>query len=330
MNDLIKKLVEAFGPSGFEDQVRELIHAEIAPYADEIRVDALGNLIALKKGNGEGKKVLISAHTDEIGVMVTHITKEGFLRFTNIGGVFPVNLMGGRVQFANGLQGVISADRSEDRTKLHPLNKYYIDVGATSREDCPVQVGDAAGFYRPLLVLGKRLVAKSMDDRIGCVVGIEALKRLQNSPHDLYFVFSTQEEVGLRGAAAAANGLHPDVSIALDVTGTGDTPECYPMSVSLGQGAAIKVRDGGMIAHAGLVRLMRQRANDAGIPYQMEVLEGGTTDAYAMQIAGPGSISGCISIPSRYIHSPSEMVDADDVESCIRLLLEILTHPIQL
>ena len=201
MNDLIKKLVEAFGPSGFEDQVRELIHAEIAPYADEIRVDALGNLIALKKGNGEGKKVLISAHTDEIGVMVTHITKEGFLRFTNIGGVFPVNLMGGRVQFANGLQGVISADRSEDRTKLHPLNKYYIDVGATSREDCPVQVGDAAGFYRPLLVLGKRLVAKSMDDRIGCVVGIEALKRLQNSPHDLYFVFSTEEEVEIGRAS---------------------------------------------------------------------------------------------------------------------------------
>ncbi len=330
MNDLIKKLVEAYGPSGFEDQVRELIREEIAPYADEMRVDALGNLIALKNGDGSGKRVLISAHMDEIGVMVSHITEHGFLRFTNIGGVFPANLLGGRVRFANGLQGVIYADKFEDRTKLHPLSKYYIDVGATSKADCPVQVGDAAGFYRPLLVQGTRLAAKSMDDRIGCVVGVEAMKRLQNSPHEVYFVFSVQEEVGLRGAAAAANGLHPDVSIALDVTGTGDTPECHPMSVSLGQGAAIKVKDGGMIAHAGLVRLMRQRAEAAGIPHQLEVLEGGTTDAYAMQVAGPGSISGCISIPSRYIHSPSEMVDSNDVESCIQLLVEILSQPIEL
>ncbi len=330
MNDLIKKLVELYGPSGFEDQVRELIQAEIAPYADEMRVDALGNLIALKRGTGGGKKVLISAHMDEIGVMITHITEKGFLRFTNIGGVFPANLLGGRVQFADGRQGVIYADKFEDRTKLHPLNKYYIDVGATSKEDCPVQVGDAAGFYRPLLVMDKRLAAKSMDDRIGCVVGILAMQQLQNSPHDVYFVFSVQEEVGLRGAAAAANGLNADVTIALDVTGTGDTPESHHMAVALGKGAAIKVKDGGMIAHAGLVRLMRQRAQAANIPHQMEVLEGGTTDAYAMQTAGPGSVSGCISIPSRYIHSPSETVDADDVESCVRLLVEILANPIEL
>lgn len=330
MNDLIKKLVEAYGPSGFEDQVRELIQAEIAPYADEMRVDAMGNLIALKRGTGGGKKVLISAHMDEIGVMISHITEKGFLRFTNIGGVFPANLLGGRVQFADGRQGVIYADKFEDRTKLHPLNKYYIDVGATSQEDCPVQVGDAAGFYRPLLDMGKRLAAKSMDDRIGCVVGVLAMQRLQNSPHDVYFVFSVQEEVGLRGAAAAANGLNADVTIALDVTGTGDTPESRHMAVALGKGAAIKVKDGGMIAHAGLVRLMRQRAQEAHIPYQMEVLEGGTTDAYAMQTAGPGSVSGCISIPCRYIHSPSETVEADDVESCVRLLVEILANPIDL
>ncbi|MCL4870914.1 MAG: M42 family metallopeptidase [Anaerolineae bacterium] len=330
MIDLIRKLVELYGPSGFEDQVRAFIQAEIAPYADEMRVDALGNLIALKKGDGTGKRVLVSAHTDEIGVMITHVTEKGFLRFTNIGGVFAANLLGGRVQFADGRQGVIYGDKFEDRSKLHPLNKYYIDVGATSKEDCPVRVGDAAGFYRPLLVMGDRLAAKSMDDRIGCVVGIEALKRLTASPHDVYFVFSVQEEVGLRGAAAAANGLHPDVSIALDVTGSGDTPECHPMAISLGQGTAIKVKDGGMIAHAGLVRLMRQRAEAANIPHQMEVLEGGTTDAYAMQVAGPGSISGCISIPCRYIHSASEMVDINDVEACIRLLGEILTHPIDL
>lgn len=330
MNELIKKLVEAFGPSGFEDQMRQIIHPEIAPYADEVSVDALGNLIARKKGNGSGLKVMIAAHMDEIGVMITHITADGFLRFTNIGGVSPHTLLGGRVQFADGTVGVIHADRFEERDRLHPLHKYFIDVGATSREDCPVSVGAPAGFYRPLVIQGNRLSAKSMDDRIGCVVAIEALQRLANTPHDVYFVFSVQEEVGTRGAQTAANAISPDVGIALDVTLTGDVPEARPMAVRLGDGAAIKVKDSGMIAHSGLVRLMRRHAEAAQIPYQLEVLDGGTTDARPMQIAGPGCAAGCISIPCRYVHSPSETVDAGDVEQCVRLLVEILANPIDL
>jgi endoglucanase len=162
------------------------------------------------------------------------------------------------------------------------------------------------------------------------VVGVEALKRLDATPHDLYVVFSVQEEVGTRGAQAAANGLSPDVGIALDVTRTGDVPETRPMAVSLGEGAAIKVKDSGMIAHAGLVRLMRQRAEDADIPYQLEVLEGGSTDARSIQIANAGAAAGCISIPCRYVHSPSETVDARDVEASVQLLVEILSHPIDL
>lgn len=330
MNELIKKLVEAYGPSGFEDGMRELIRPEIEKYADEISVDAMGNLIALKKGDGSGLKVMIAAHMDEIGVMVTHVTKEGFLRFTNIGGVYPHTLMGGRVQFADGLIGVVHCDRLTDRSKVHPLDKYFIDVGATSREDCPVGVGDAAGFVRPFLAQGNRLTAKSMDDRIGCVVAIEAMKKLKKTPHDVYFVFSVQEEVGTRGAQAAANGLSPDVGIALDVTGVGDVPEARPMDVGLGKGAAIKVKDSGMIAHVGLVKLMKKRAADAGIPYQLEVLEAGSTDARSIQIANAGSAAGCISIPCRYVHSPSEMVDARDVEASIDLLVEILANPIDL
>ncbi|MBE2197871.1 MAG: M42 family metallopeptidase [Anaerolinea sp.] len=330
MNDLIKKLVEAYGPSGFEDQMRELIRPEVEPYVDEVRVDALGNLIALKRGDGQGLKVMIAAHMDEIGLMVTHVTKEGFLRFTNIGGVRPHGLWGSRVQFANGAIGVIGSDRLDDRHKIHPLNKHYIDVGATSPDDCPVGVGDAAGFMQPFIANGSLLTSKTMDDRIGCVVAIETLKRLQNIPHDVYFVFSVQEEVGTRGAQAAANGLDPDVGIALDVTITGDVPECAPMSVSLGKGAAIKVKDSGMIAHAGLVRLMRQRAEAANIPFQMEVLDGGSTDARSIQIANGGAAAGCISIPCRYVHSQSETVHAGDVQACIDLLVEILANPIAL
>ncbi len=328
MNELIKKLVEAYGPSGFEDQVRALIEPEIAEFADEVIVDTMGNLIARKKSNGEGLKVMIAAHMDEIGVMVSHITEEGFLRFTNIGGVLPHTLLGNRVQFADGTVGIVFSDRIEDRGKVHPLEKHYIDVGASSKEDCPVQVGDAAGFLRPLLENGTRLTAKSMDDRIGCAVAIEVLKRLRETPHEVYFVFSVQEEVGTRGAQAAANGLMPDVGIAIDVTLTGDMPEARKMAVSLGKGPAIKVKDSGMIAHAGLVRAMRESAKKAGISYQLEVLDGGSTDARSMQIAGPGCAAGCISIPCRYVHSQSETVDLDDVENSIRLLVELLSGPL--
>lgn len=330
MNDLIKRLVEAYGPSGFEDQMREIIRPEIEPYADEISVDAMGNLIARKKGSGEGVTVMIAAHMDEIGVMVTHINKEGFLRFTNIGGVMPHTLRGNRVQFADGTVGIVNSDRIEDRTKIHPLNKHFIDVGASSKDDCPVQVGDAAGFQRDFMAQGDFLTAKSMDDRIGCVVAIETLKRLTATPHDLYFVFSVQEEVGTRGAEAAANGILPDVGIALDVTLTGDVPEGFPMAVKLGDGPAIKVKDSGMIAHAGLVRVMRQRAEESSIPYQLEVLDGGTTDARPIQIAGPGSAAGCISIPCRYVHTQSETVHAGDVENAVRLLIEILSKPLEI
>jgi putative aminopeptidase FrvX len=330
MNKLIKKLVEAFGPSGFEDGMRDLIRPEIEKHADDISVDNLGNLIALKKGDGSGLKVMLAAHMDEIGIMVSHITEEGFCRFTNIGGVLPHNLRGSRVQFADGTVGIISSDRLSDRGKIHGLDKHFIDVGASSKEDCPVRVGDPAGFQQEFLEQGKRLTAKSMDDRIGCVVAIEALKRLKKTPHDVYFAFTVQEEVGVRGALTAANHIDPDVGIALDVTLTGDVPEASPMAIALGDGAAIKVKDSGMIAHVGLVELMKQRADEAEIPYQLEVLVGGSTDARSMQISNGGAAAGCISIPCRYVHSQSETVDADDVEACINLLVEILSKPIEL
>lgn len=330
MLTLIQSLVEAFGPSGFEDAVRELIHAAIAPYIDEVSVDALGNLIALKKGDGSGLTVMIAAHMDEIGLMVTHITQEGFLKFTNIGGVMPHFLGGGRVLFSDGRQGVIASERNTDRSKMLGLEEHFIDVGAGSRDDCPVTVGAPGIFWRPFLAQGNHLIAKSMDDRIGCAVAIEALRRLEYTPHTVYFVFTVQEEVGVRGATTAANRLRPDVGISLDVTLTGDQPKAAPMAVKLGAGPAIKVKDSGMIAHAGLVRLMQHRATEANLPYQLEVLTGGSTDAMGMQIAGPGCAAGCISIPCRYIHSPSEMVDLRDVENAAALLAEILSKPMAL
>ena len=330
MNTLLKQLVEIHGPSGFEDQVRDLIHAEIAPFADEFTVDSLGNLIAVKRGQGNGLKIMIAAHMDEIGLMVSHISKEGFLRFTNLGGVFPPTLLGNRVQFADSTLGIIYAEGKDFPKEMLPIDKFYIDVGASSKEDCPVQVGEAASFVRDLVIQGNRWTAKSMDDRIGCYVAIEALKKLESTPHDLYFVFSVQEEVGTRGALAAANGILPDVGIAIDITPTGDLPNSRRTAVNLGEGPAIKVKDRGMIAHAGLVRAMRACAEENAIPYQLEVLEMGSTDARSMQIAGPGSAAGCLSIPCRFAHSQSETVDAGDVENGIKLITKLLSGPIDL
>lgn len=333
MEQLIKKLVEAYGPSGFEDDVRQIIRNEIESYADEISVDTLGNLIALKKGDGSGLTVMVAAHMDEIGVMVNHVTEKGFLRFTNIGGIRPQTLMGSRVQFADGTIGVVGSEKMDSWNDLQGLDKHYIDVGATSKEDCPIQVGSAASFVRPFAKINDRYIAKSMDDRIGCAVAVESLKRISESggiPHDIYFVFSVQEEVGTRGAQTAANALEVDVGIAVDITMTGDTPEASTMAVELGAGPAIKVKDSGMISHTGLVRQMRTSAEEIDIPYQMEVLLGGTTDARSIQIAGAGSAAGCISIPTRYGHTQSETVDAGDVENCVKLLVAIFANPIEL
>ena len=333
MKALIKKLVEAYGPSGHEGAVREIVRAEIRNLPDVLSVDPLGNLIAvLKTKSKSGQRVMLSAHMDEIGVIVSHVDERGFARFQNLGGVLPTYALGGRVRFANGVLGTIGVDaRRDDTSKAPALSELFLDVGATSKADCPVQVGDAAGFWQPMEEAGEhRLIAKSMDDRIGVAVLIEVMRTLKNSPHEVAFVFSVQEEVGLRGAATAAFGVEPAVGIAVDVTRTGDTPNGVKMAVTLGGGAAIKVRDSGMIADPRVKELLVQRAREAGIPHQLEILEAGTTDAAAMQISRIGIPAGCISIPTRYIHSPSEMIDLRDVQACVDLLVETLKKPIEI
>jgi endoglucanase len=333
MKPLIRKLVEAYGPSGYEGQVRDIVRTEIRNLPDYVTVDPLGNLIAvIKKKTKSGKQVMLSAHMDEIGVIVSHIDERGFARFQNIGGVFPRYAVGNRVRFGNGVTGVIGEDiRRDDPSRPHALSELFIDFGATRRADCPVKVGDAGGFVRRLEEIGEhRLVAKSMDDRIGVAVLIETMRALKNTPHEVAFVFSVQEEVGLRGAGTAAFGLDSEICNAVDVTRTGDTPNGHKMAVALGAGPAIKVRDSGMLADPRIKDLLVQRAREANIPYQLEILEAGSTDAAAMQIARGGMPAGCVSIPCRYVHSPSEMVDLRDVEGAVQLLAETLSKPIEI
>ena len=329
MKALIKKLTEPYGPSGREEQIREIIRAEVESLADEISVDAMGNLIAFKKGTGQGKKVMLAAHMDEIGLIISYVDEEGFLRAQRIGGVDTMTLTGGRVQFADGSIGVIAPEKRPEFRKDPDLAKLYIDIGATSRAGAADRLGQMVGFLRPFVDLGQRVVSKAMDDRIGCVVLVETMRRLESSPHDLYFVFTVQEEVGLRGAQTGAFGVNPDIGIAVDVTTAADTPETYRLAMKLGQGPCIKVKDGRMLAHPGLKDLLIETAESKGIPYQLEVLDRGTTDAAAMQLSRGGVKAGCVSIPCRYVHSPSEMVDTDDVENAVRLLLAVLAGPIE-
>ncbi len=334
MKELIKELTEAYGPSGSEGAVREMIKQRIAAHADEVRVDPLGNLIALKKGTPkkgvQARKVMLAAHMDEIGVIITHVDEKGFLRFTRIGGVNPLTLLGSRVAFGDGSIGIIGREKPEKRNEFPRMDKMYIDVGAVDKEHLTRKVGDVATFVRPFVDLGQRLTAKAFDDRIGCAVLLQTMLDQGKSPHDVYFVFTVQEEVGLRGALTSAFGVEPDVAVAVDVTLTGDTPEARPMAVSLGAGPAIKVKDGGMLAHPGVKDWMIDTAERLGLPYQLEVLEGGTTDAMAIQTSRAGVAAGVLSIPCRYVHTPSETVDYEDVQNAVKLLVGLLSGPVQI
>ena len=331
MKKLLKTLTETFGPSGYEDAIRQVVLKEVEHLADEVRTDALGNLIVRKgpsKASKDAKKIMVAAHMDEIGIIVSHVDNNGFVRFSPIGNVFGRYVLGGRVRFLNGTTGLIGHDRLEKYDEIPAWDKIYIDVGATSKKDCPVKAGDVAAFERPFIEMGSRFVAKSMDDRAGVLVAIEALRALNSTPSEVYFVFTSQGAVGMRGAATAAFGLDPDVGIAVDVVHSGDTPRSYRPEICLGKGPAIKIRDTDMLADPRVVQWMIRAAEKAKIPYQREVLTGGSTDARAIQLTRAGVPSGCLSVPVRYIHSPSEMVDPADLQNTVRLLTVLLKTPV--
>jgi tetrahedral aminopeptidase len=331
MKDLIKGLTEAYGPPGYEQAVRSIIQEYVAGHADSLEVDPLGNLHAVKRGSGGGIRLMLAAHMDEIGLMVSHINDKGFARFTTLGGVRPETMVGNRAVFTNGAIGVINVDNWLMHESLDNSHRtLYLDFGVKKKEEAPVRVGDVAAFQRPFVDLGEALVAKSMDDRVGCAILVETLRQLRSTPHEVHFVFTVQEEVGLRGATTAAYKVHPDVSIAIDVTDSGDIPERKHFEVSMGEGPAIKVMDRGMLAHPGLKKWMVDTAESNEIPYQMEILTFGTTDAKAMQLAHEGSAAGALSIACRYVHTPSEMVSYQDVQNAVKLLLAMLSGPAQL
>lgn len=324
MFKLVKKLTDAFGVSGNEGPVREVIENEIKDNVDELRVDIMGNLIATKKGTG--KKIMVAVHMDEIGIIATHIDDKGFIRFSNIGGVSPYFSLAQKVKFQNGVIGSVFYEKKLDDMKKLSLSNMYIDIGAANKEEAEkkIRIGDTACFIGDTVQAGDMIISKALDNRSSCAVVVEAIKNIPKTENEIYFVFTAQEEVGLRGAKTSAYQLKPDIAIAVDITSTGDTPECPVMEVKCGFGPAIKIKDSSVICHPKIKKLIEKCAKNIDIPYQFEVLSGGGTDIGLIHLSSGGIPSGAISIPCRNTHSPVEMVSLSDLNNSVKLLIECL------
>ena len=327
MKDTLKTLCLAYGPTGNEYHVAEIIKGMIAPYVDEMKMDAMGNLIAVKKGQEGGKRLMLAAHMDHIGFVVTDIDEKGFARVHNVGGIRKANSLYRKVVFENGVCGILAAEDRDHNVADRDMTKLFIDLGAASKEEALklVQPGDFAVYAGEFTELQNNLVAgTAMDDRAGCAIEIETLKRLGETKNEIIAVFTVQEEVGCRGAQAAAFDVAPDMGIALDVTLCGDTPKGPRIAVKIGEGIAVKILDSSLICHPGVVKAMEEAAERAGAKYQREVLTAGGTDASSIQRSRGGVPSGVLSIPCRYVHSPNETVSLDDMENGVKLLTELL------
>lgn len=329
---LLKTICETPGASGFEQPIRALILKELKGLVDDVNVDNMGNIIAVKRGN-EPKRVMIAAHMDEIGFIVNHIDKEGFLRFLPLGGFDPKTLTSQRVivHGSKDLVGVMGSKpihmmKTEERNKQLPINEYFIDMGMSKKEVKKyIKVGDSVTRERQLIEMGDCINSKSLDNRISVFILLETLRALKNKkvPYDIYAVFTVQEEVGIRGAISAAHLIDPDFGFGLDVTIAFDVPGAqeHEMVTKLGKGAAIKIIDGMTICDYRIVNYLKQLADKNDIPWQAELLPAGGTDTAGLQRYGKkGAIAGAISIPLRHMHQTIEMAHKSDVQDCINLL----------
>ena len=321
MFELLKKVLAPVGPSGLEGPVAEVIREEIAAYVDTIEVDAMGNLIATKLGKAENpKKVMLSAHMDHIGYIVIGYEKEGFLRVTNVGGIGITNSYNRHVVFANGVHGVVVAQPVQGQPALKDL---FIDIGAQDKEEAKkmVSLGDVCVYAGDCFRLGEnRVAAPAMDDRCACALLVKLLQTVGETQDTIIAVFSVQEEVGCRGAKVASFAKEPDVGIALDVTGWGDTPGTNLPEIKLGEGIAVKVMDRASISNPALREELIACGEKAGVKTQREVLPYGGTDAGAMQTSRGGIPVCTISIPCRYVHSACETIDMRDMDAGLKLL----------
>ena len=328
LNTLKKLLPTTPSVSGREGHIRDILKEMMRPLVDEVSVDAMGNLICLKKGSAAApKKVMLAAHMDEIGFIVNFIEENGYLRVAPIGGIHLAAASFTEVVFENGVRGVLVPEADVPAKETPKAEKCYIDIGASSRAAAErrVKIGDCCALLPHLTKLtASRVVGRPLDDRIGCAVMVQIARALTDPCDDIYYVFSVQEEVGCRGARPASFAIAPDVALIYDVTGTGDEQSAKPMAVKLGEGVAVKIKDNSVICDQSLVEQLLQLAKEQRIAAQCEILTYGGTDTSAVQMTGFGCRAGALSIPSRYIHSGVEMIDLRDAQAAVTLTLAYL------
>lgn len=336
---LLKSICEIAGAPGFEKRVRDLVIGEVTPLVDELSIDNLGNVITIKRGknNPDGKKVMVAAHMDEIGFIVSHVDENGFIRFQTLGGFDPKTLTAQRV-IIHGREDVIGVMgckpihvmTAEEKTKVAKTSDYFIDLGMPKEEvDELVSIGDPITRERELIEMGNCVNCKSIDNRVSVFILIEALRNLKDQPYDVYGVFTVQEEVGLRGANVSAHTINPDFGFGLDTTIAFDLPGAQPheMVTELGKGTAIKILDASTICDYRMVAYMKELANKNNIKWQPEILVAGGTDTAGVQRMGKnGAISGAVSIPTRHLHQVIEMANKDDIQGSIDLLIVCLKN----
>jgi len=333
--DTLEKLSNACGVAGREEEVRSLMKNFLKPYVDEVKEDKLGNIIGIKKGKKNAPKVMLAAHMDEIGLLVKIISKKGFIQFAKIGGIDDRILLAQKVIVyteKGPLHGIIGSkpphiQKEEERKRVLTCDELFIDIGAENQEQAKkmgVKIGDPVGFDIKFAKVGKNIViGRAFDDRVGCAVMVEVMKRLEKTECTVYAVGTVQEEVGLRGATTAAFGIYPDVGIALDVTIAGDVPGVREVEapIKLGKGPSIEIADMGLIAHPKVVRLLVDVAEENKIPYQLETGLPGSTDAARISLTREGVPSGVVSVPTRYIHSPTALLSIKDAENSVKLVV---------
>ncbi len=339
LKSLLEKLSNAHGISGYEREVREIVGKELKPYVDKIKTDKLGNLIATK--NGGKPSIMIAAHMDEIGFMVKYIDEKGFVYFAKSGGWFDQTLLNQRIFIhtkKGDVLGVVGSRpphimKAEEAKRVIEIGSMYIDIGAKSEKDARkigVEVGDTITLDRKLESLSNKMVTgKALDNRAGLTIMIEAARILSKmkTKSEVYFVGTVQEEIGLKGARTAAYSLNPDVAIAVDTTIPGDHPgvEKKSSSLEIGKGPAITVSDAegrGIVVTELVLDWMKSSAKKGKIPSQLSVMEGGMTDAAIINLTRQGIPSGGISVATRYIHSPVEVLSLNDLQQCAKLIVE--------
>ena len=332
---LLKKICEVPGTSGFEDKVRALVLDELKAINAKTEVDNMGNVTAIVKGKDSSKKVMLAAHMDEIGFIVKHIDDQGFLRFHTLGGFDPKTLTSQRV-IVHGKKDLIGVMGSkpihvmspEEKNKAARITDFFIDLGMSKKEvEKYINVGDPITRERELIEMGECVNCKSLDNRVSVFILLEVLKKLKKPAHDIYAVFTVQEEVGIRGANVAAQAIQPDFGFGIDTTIAFDVPGASPHEkiTELGKGVAIKIMDASTICDSRMVKFMQKTADKHKIDWQSEILTAGGTDTAGIQRMTPGgSIAGAISIPTRHIHQVIEMTHKKDVQDAISLLKKCL------